>query len=285
MMKSISLKQTSNNKEWAGFPELLLPLAIGSSESQHIMQFTSTTHPDGNNVKTLHLDNPGIFLIAPAWKHVLNYFKYLPTNPDVFSRSEMSSIMQIGDRFYRLSKNSHPTSTEDDAPSLASTLSAEESVKRQLLVTLTSPRIIFVADATRQQSDTTTLTVYLSNMNYLSDSSPKYQSQTVVCDGLEIFTGLAKQSPTSSLLCPLSVCGSVTKTISKESPPHLKGWIWMEEIKARASYIDLTSTIDVCNGVETQAKGLSDVTSQETTKMVEMKNAGDTTQSPAQYLV
>ena len=59
----------------------------------------------------------------------------------------------------------------------------------------------------------------------------------------------------------------------------------MEEIKARPSYIDLTSTIDACNGVETQAKGLSDVTSQETTKMVEMKNAGDTTQSPAQYLV
>jgi len=67
-VKSIRLTQTSKKDEWK--PDLLLPLpSNGNSDDSSVisrphclLQFTSTTHPNGNNMKTLHLDAAGIYV-------------------------------------------------------------------------------------------------------------------------------------------------------------------------------------------------------------------------------
>lgn len=69
-VESIRLTQTSKKDEFVGFPDLLLPLpSNGNSDDSSVMsrphcllQFTSTTHPNGNNMKTLHLDAAGIYV-------------------------------------------------------------------------------------------------------------------------------------------------------------------------------------------------------------------------------
>jgi len=69
-VESIRLTHTSKKNEWKGFPNLLLPLpSSGNSDDSSVisrphclLQFTSTTHPNGNNMKTLHLDAAGIYV-------------------------------------------------------------------------------------------------------------------------------------------------------------------------------------------------------------------------------
>ena len=69
-VESIRLTQTSKKNEWKGFPDLLLPLPSSENSDDSpvmsrphcLLQFTSTTHPNGNNMKTLHLDAAGIYV-------------------------------------------------------------------------------------------------------------------------------------------------------------------------------------------------------------------------------
>lgn len=258
---SICLRQTSNRKEWAGFPDLLLPLPSRTDPSlpcQHcLLQFTSTTHPNGNNVKTLNLDSAGIYLIVPAWQHVANFFTHLKSSPEVFKAEEMTSIMQVGDRFYRMTKRSQAGENEGTTAETNHTIA---SPSKQFLLTLKTPRIIQVADATDQQVDTPCVTLCMAHLNLLCESNDQNEvhseRNSVFCDGLEIFTGMARTNPSngsSSLLCPLSISGSMRKSVrGKSSPQDISGWIWMEELQARAAYTDLTHAIDVFNGVRMQ---------------------------------
>ena len=271
-VESICLTQTSNRQEWGGFPDLLLPLpaSIDAPLRPHcLLQFTSTSHPNGNNVKTLHLDQAGIYVIVPAWQHVGDFFIHLPISPEVFAPEEMSSIMQVGDRFYRMSKSSSQAKkgTDGVSPEVKHTAASPQvSMSKQFLLTLTSPRIILVADATNRQSDSPCVTLSMAHMHFFRESNnirnEEHSVQSIFCDGLEIFTGMSQNlSPGSSLLCPLSVSGSLTKIMrSKSSPQNLSGWVWLEELEARAAYTDLTHAIDVFNGVQKQI-----ATSQRTT--------------------
>ena len=284
-VESICLTQTSNRKEWAGFPDLLLPLPSNNTAltQQHcLLQFTSTTYPDGNNVKSLHLDEAGIYLIVPAWQHVSDFFKLLPTLPEEFAAEEMASIMQVGDRFYRMSKGSNQDrKVTVDMTSGSAMHSPQVMVSKQFLLTLTSPRIILVADASDQPTDIPCVTLSMAHLNLLRETNVKNEvlseRSSVFCDGLEVFTGdqacihqptsnINNQQTTqhtsnrtitknSSLLCPLSISGLLSKTIrSKNSPHYQSGWVWVEELQARATYTDLTHSLDVLHGVKQQMK-------------------------------
>ena len=270
-VESIRLTQTSKRHEWNGFPDLLLPLSPASSEgnvhtmpnSHCLLKFTSTTHPNGNNVKTLHLDAAGIYMIIPAWQYVGIFFQDLPTTPEVFAIEEMGSIMQVGDRFYRMSKSSSKDEQKKNNEVLAevdnTTQPSSSHISKQFLLTLTSPRIILVADATNQQDDCGCITLSMRNLGFLRKTNAHNEANTLFIDGLGIHTSMARNlSPGSSLLCPLSICGSLTKTL-QSSPPSTSGWVWAEEFQARAAYTDLTHTIDVLTGVKKQmAKPSSD---------------------------
>ena len=256
-VESIHLQQTSNRKEWSGFPDLLLPIAsIPNQSSSCLLQFTSTTRPNGDNVKSLHLDHAGIYMIVPAWQHVNDFFKFLPTSPEIFTNEEMSSVMQVGDRFYRMSKaaTSEIDRATDNAAQVAQqTTSATES--KEFLFSLTSPRIILVADATGTAEKNSCVTLHMANLHYHQSSHGNTSAQSVICNGMEIFAGqVGNPSSNSSLICPFSLCGSLTKTQRLESypPEQTNGWIWMEELKAHAAYTDLTSSVDVLNGFNKQ---------------------------------
>lgn len=86
---SICLTQTSNIDEWGGFPDLLLPSQASIDDPACLLEFTSTTYPNGNNAKTLNIDQACIYMIIPAWINVLDFFKHLPTSPEIFSRREV----------------------------------------------------------------------------------------------------------------------------------------------------------------------------------------------------
>ena len=257
-VERINLTQTSNKPAWGGFPDLLLPLPVStditSLQSHCLLKYTSTTHPNGNNVKTLHVDQACIYLIIPAWQYVRDFFKYLPSSPEIFSQAEMSSIMQVGDRFYRLLKNNYSTTTDGNFVAENTNHSSQETISRQFLFSLISPRIVLVADPSSQENDSLCVTLYMAHIDYLRETNVHNESQSMFCHGLEIFTGWAKNpSQCSSLVFPFSWSASLTKTMICENfPQRMSGWVWTEQLRARAAYTDLTSAIDVLNGIERQ---------------------------------
>lgn len=257
---SIRLTQTSNRIEWLGFPDLLLPITAREDQTNdphRLFQFTSITHPNGNNVKMLHLDAAGIYLIVPAWQHVVRFFQKLATSPEVFTSEEMTSIMQVGDRFYRVSSRNDRTTKLNDRDSTEVNNEGsfhQVAVSKQFLVTLASPQIILVADASVQGKKCPRLTLSMSHLNILRQTTIQDEINSVFCDGLEIFTETASGSlPRSSVICPVHISGSLRKSYrSTNHPQSLLGWVWIEELFARASYTDLTLAIDVLNGTKEQ---------------------------------
>jgi len=206
-------------------------------------------------------------MIMPAWRHVGTFFNNLPTSPEVFALEEMSSIMQIGDRFYRMSKGTTTveTSQKNDIPTEPNdATSYQTSISKEFLLTLVSPRIILVEDA--EVDDCQCLTLSMSHLNFLRQTNAHEEVNTLFCDGLKIFTGMANNhsSPGSSLLYPLSMSGSLKKTLPSRdcSTQSLSGWVWTEELQARAAYTDLTHSINVFIGFEKQMAMLKDSTSQ-----------------------
>ena len=264
-IESIKLTQTSKNCEWSGFPDLLLPLPAASSNvsgndesnTSHphcLLQFTSTTQPDGNhNAKTLHLDSAGIFYIVPAWQHCGKFFQNLPTTPEVFALEDMHSIMQIGDRFYRMT--SSKTNKEDEGQQELK-MNNTRSGSSHFLLHLAFPRIILVADAATKDN-CQSIMISMCNLHFLREINMQNENFVAFCDGLEVSTGKARShssSSGSSLLYPLSISSSLTKSSLGNGSDHISGWVWTGEVQVRAAYTDLTHTIYVINGIETQLR-------------------------------
>ena len=206
-------------------------------------------------------------MIMPAWRHVGTFFNNLPTSPEVFALEEMSSIMQIGDRFYRMSKgtttveaNQRNDTIPNEANDATDPTSYQTSISKEFLLTLITPRIILVEDAATDECQC--LTLSMSHLNFLRKTNVHEEVNTLFCDGLEVFTGMANNhsSPGSSLLYPFSMSGSLKKT-----EQSLSCWVWTEELQARAAYTDLTHSINVFIGVEKQMAMLKDSTSQYST--------------------
>ena len=208
-------------------------------------------------------------MIMPAWRHVGTFFNNLPTSPEVFALEEMSSIMQIGDRFYRMSKGTttvEANQRNDTIPNEANdATSYQTSISKEFLLTLITPRIILVEDAATDECQC--LTLSMSHLNFLRKTNVHEEVNTLFCDGLEVFTGMTNNhsSPGSSLLYPFSMSGSLKKTEIDCSTQSLSGWVWTEELQVRAAYTDLTHSINVFIGVEKQMAMLKDSTSQYST--------------------
>ncbi len=153
-----------------------------------------------------------------------------------------------------MSKNSSESKngSDDMTPEVKNSASSPQASK-QFLLTLSSPRVVLVADATIQQNDSQSVTLSMAHMNFLLEANivqdEEHSVHSVFCDGLEIFTN---RSPCSSLLCPLSVSGSLTKVMRCKNGPQKSGWVWVDEVEARAAYTDLIHAIDVFNGVKEQ---------------------------------
>lgn len=110
----ITLEQSSGIPEYSGFRKLLLPLQEAHSEAmgetndtdhhpdqQSELVYESTSRPNGDNVKSLWIYDACIYFIYGAFMHVKDFFSNLP-DPEVWTRDDISSSMQIGDRWYRI---------------------------------------------------------------------------------------------------------------------------------------------------------------------------------------
>ena len=246
IVQSIQLRQTNNCVDWLGYPDLLSPRT--TSDNENLLEYTSTSLPSGENAKGLHLNHAAIYLIIPAWREVSNFFKSQPACPEIFNLSEMPSIMQLGDRFYRMSKLSDSNSIttaekQTHASKKEDTAMAGNVPARQFRMTLTNPQIIAVADSSARCSGTHSLTSKTSHIDFLWESKDGESRQSCFCDGLELYTGKG-----SNILLPVSFAASEL-TVQGDKTTR----VWIEQVNVRASYTDLTEAIEVCEGVSKQS--------------------------------
>ena len=244
----ITLAQKSGKKEYEGFKKLLLPLQDDASEAGQFhpeLVYESTSRPSGDNVKYLLINDGCIYFIYGAWMEIKSFFTGVP-NPDVMTKDEVKSSMQIGDRWYRIGGE-----TKSDGSIFSMNPSPVDLPKRlyQFRLVLASPRIVLVADPS--QSSCQALTMRLSHMDYLyvNNQSKGEITRGILIDGLELFTGLAAAptkvsnlSSETSLLHPLCLEGVINDNYGAAAGKDLR--LVCDVVRARCAYTDMSLAAD-----------------------------------------
>jgi len=293
----ITLEQLSGIAEYSGFRKLLMPLQEASPEGlndtddadqspdqRSELVYESTSRPNGDNVKSLWIYDACIYFIYGAFMHIKDFFSNLP-DPDVWTREDISSSMQIGDRWYRIggddgrgrAPNICDISRRINVPGPRSSASAAGSRYQplyQFRLVLVSPRIVLVSDPSLSSCQAVTLKLSHLDYFYENHQAAKTLSRCFFVDGMELFTGLASAptnvknlSSENSLIHPL--CVSLT-THREESTEKTRDdtKIAADVVRARAAYTDLDLVADVILALtqDFHGSGISD------TKMVDTTN-------------
>ena len=113
-MGSIVLRQTSEDTQFSAFRELLLPLSKARKSSKTAsttaatptttttsmtateelfpnLLYTSTSKPNGSNVKLLQITNSCIYFVHPSWLRIKNFFSKIP-HPQVYTPGEITIV-------------------------------------------------------------------------------------------------------------------------------------------------------------------------------------------------
>ena len=263
----ISLEQSSGIPEYSGFRKLLLPLQEAHSEgmsqtndTDHYpdqrseLVYESTSRPNGDNVKSLWIHDACIYFIYGAFMHVKDFFSNLP-DPEVWTRDDVSSSMQIGDRWYRIGGGggrreadiSRHLSTPEYRPSSGS----HYKPLYQFRLVLISPHIVLVTDPSLPSCQAVTLKLSHLDYFYENHQAAKKLSRCFFVDGMELFTGLASAptnvsnlSSENSLIHPLCV-SFTTERVECTGTTQSNTKIGTDVVRARAAYTDLDLTADV----------------------------------------
>ena len=291
----ITLEQLSGETKYSGFRKLLLPLQEvppevsddGQIGAQSLAQrselvYESTSRPNGDNVKSLWIHDACIYFIYGAFMQIKDFFSNLP-DPNVWTRDDIASSMQIGDRWYRIGGGAGGATKGSAAADVVSerrnaTEERQYQPLYQFRLVLVSPRIVLVSDPSL--SSCQAITLKLSHLDYLYENhqETKTLSRSFFIDGMELFTGLASAptnannlSSENSLIHPL--CVSLT-TVRVESDDTIQNEtkIATDVVRARAAYTDLDLAVDVTLALTrdmsssgTERKDVSDATSGDTT--------------------
>ena len=270
----ITLEQSSGIPGYSGFRKLLLPLQEAHSEgmsetddTDHYpdhrseLVYESTSRPNGDNVKSLWIHDACIYFIYGAFMHVKDFFSNLP-DPEVWTRDDIFSSMQIGDRWYRIDGSgggrqadisrqlSPSTSTPEHRPSATSGGSHYQPLYQFRLV-LVSPRIVLVSDPSLASCQAVTLKLSHLDYFYENHQAARKLSRCFFVDGMELFTGLASAptnasnlSSENSLIHPLCV-SFTTERVECTGETRSETKIATDVIRARAAYTDLDLAADV----------------------------------------
>ena len=246
------------------------------------LRYTSTSDPNGDNIKTLQICDASIFMVVPSWKRFAVFFQSLP-DPLVLSVEDVGSSIQVGDRWYRIG-GSHGSkigfdSIEDskfprfswissEFPPMKSTLTRASSSGRstsrslptfQLRVLLISPRIILTSIPGENEVEAR-LILRMQHMDFLHVNNRKLSSvkKVVFLDGVEVYTRSNEHSEegVNSLIHPWSVAGTLDRC-NGESIGDCKRHsvrISADVLHARAAYSDMATAIDVCLSVMHDAR-------------------------------
>jgi hypothetical protein len=244
---------------------------ITSQEMVPELTYTSTTQTSGDNLKTLEIVDPCIYMIVPAWSSFMEFFQALP-EPEILSATEIKSMIKVGDRWYRIGEGeaSDPQTDVEIDPvkklSWIAHISEEEPVnirnfhsstsrplpKFQFRVSLTWPRIILSSTFV----PSTRVILRMHHLDYLNTNNGQTRkiSRSFFLHDVEVYT-VSTQKPihrinegSNSLIHPWSVVGLIEKCNGErvgdceEHTLQVSG----DVLQARAAYSDIIIAIDVC---------------------------------------
>ena len=313
----ITLEQLSGIPKYSGFRKLLLPLQEANSEllngaidtddtdqsldQQSELVYESTSRPNGDNVKSLCIHDACIYFIYGAFMHIKNFFSNLP-DPDIWTREDISSSMQIGDRWYRIGGNGRRLGNTANSLDIFRRPNAPEHQPcenitgsnyqplYQFRLVLVSPRIVLVSDPSL--SSCRAVTLKLSHLDYFYENNQAAMkiSRSFFVDKMELFTGLASAptnvnnlSSENSLIHPLCVA---LMTEKKESNEIIQSdtKITTDMVRARAAYTDLDLAADVILALTQDLHGsaVNETEAVDTTNVTTTKKAGRSERTVAQ---
>ena len=256
-------------------------------EAQPDFIYTSTSFPGGDNVKTIHMVDPCIYLIVPAWSRFTAFFNSL-ASPIFLSEKEIGSSIQVGDRWYRIGDGNHSRSdtnfpigignTGNDTLSWISaetgnSISSELSKKapgakilptRQIKLLLTWPRIILSSVTTDDRP--TRVILRMNHLDFLQITEERKfeKTRSLFLHDVEVYTSSQKLSTRStsneeesnSLIRPWCLsaisktCNGVGAGNCDEHTYKISG----DVLRARAAYSDMSVAVDVILSVLHSAK-------------------------------
>lgn len=234
------------------------------------LTYTSTTQVSGNNMKTLQILDPCIYMIVPAWSKFMEFFQELP-EPEMWSPHEARSMLKVGDRWYRIAAPAEEMGAKETIKSklrwislISETIKVDQHnldtcasrlPKYQFRISLAWPRIILSSKATASNR----LILRMNHLDYLNinDGHKKSIQRSFFLHDVEVYT-VSSQKPihrinegSNSLIHPWSVVGLVEKCngykigACESHTWHVTG----DVLKARAAYSDILVAIEVCVNV------------------------------------
>jgi hypothetical protein len=257
---SIYLTHTSSSKEWLGAKDLLFPLKenghVSDKKSPQLI-YTSSSHPNGDNVRFLVVNDACIFLIYPAWMFVKSFFQNLP-HPDIMSTSEVLSSVQIADRWYKIQKGETlqmKDTQETRSNFIKRDSSTLEKSNYQFRVMLCSPRIVLVGEPdTCDFEQRKVVTLSLGHLDFLYENNSKscLIEKTLFLHELQLFTGstidaisIFNEREQHSLLYPLCLGAGIISRCDNQVVKESRKWISSDVVSVRTAFTDMTLAIDV----------------------------------------
>ena len=240
--------------------------------------YSSKCNSNGDNVKTIDILDPSIYLIVPAWKRVTAFFQSLA--PPIFlSKKSIKESIQVGDRWYRIGDDTDTSSVANlcsekinsnrkrfswistestlaHSSKISSRLSiSESSGTYQLKILMTWPKIILTSIAAKNPLR---VILRMNHVDFLqiNEASTHRKTMSLFLHDTEVYTSSDKiPSPYSSsknkdqhsLIHPWSVSGTAT-TCNGESIGDCDMHCYKisgDVLRARAAYSDIAIAIDV----------------------------------------
>ena len=247
--------------------------------------YTSTTMPDGENVKTLEIVDASIYSNVPQWRRFAGFFSGLP-DPPLFDKEDIGSLIQVGDRWYKIG-SAKPEHQKCPVPQKSSTefmwiatrtttqrVFSEEEIFQiarkslaaptfQFRLTLRAPQIVLSSESSDGMKSYVVLR--MSHLDFLHSNSSLHGKVTksVFLDEVEVYTvsTVSESKRTSakgggSLIHPWSIGGTIDQHIAKTSEDCHEHCTLISAgiLKARAAYSDIAVALEVCLSVACSAK-------------------------------
>jgi hypothetical protein len=245
------------------------------------LTYTSTTLPDGENVKTLEIVDASIYSSISQWRRFAGFFSGLP-EPALFDEEEIGSLIQVGDRWYKIGSAKPSTSESCEShgsPSpfpwiatrtartqrllpkheiLKDTRKANVAPTFQLRVYLKAPQIVLSSDAPEGPKSHVVLRMSHLDFLHVNSGADCKLTKSFFLDEVEVYT-LSKVSQSTrkaakgggSLIHPWSVGGTIEQCNGKrgrDCKEHAT-LISADILKARAAYSDIAVALEVCLSV------------------------------------
>jgi hypothetical protein len=229
------------------------------------LMYTSTTSPNGDNVKSLEIDDACIHVEYRPWRRLSNYFQSLP-GPKFLSPDE---VIQVGDRWYKIAGQSSKVS-EAKAPPQYAWIASSDS--RNVVISAGSvsrpdPSYGFHLRLMRPtialESTDSALLLSINNVDFSHHGKSGLIKRTFALNEIKLQTRTAGQpmrEPEVSLIHPLCISGEIRRCNGR-APCRCESHnneIEIGSISATAAFSDLTIAAKVYTSLLKDLKAVDD---------------------------